>query len=87
VLTALTLHEAVLGHHLQGSIAKEMTNVPKFRNRTYISVFGEGWGLYSEYLGLEAGVYQNPYHNFGRLTYEMWRVCRLVVDTRMHTKG
>ncbi|OUR63030.1 hypothetical protein A9Q74_02135 [Colwellia sp. 39_35_sub15_T18] len=87
VLTALTLHEAVPGHHLQGSIAKEMKNVPKFRNRTYISAFGEGWGLYSEYLGLEAGMYQNPYHNFGRLTYEMWRACRLVVDTGMHAKG
>jgi uncharacterized protein (DUF885 family) len=87
VLTALTLHEAVPGHHLQGSIAKEMENVPKFRNRTYISAFGEGWGLYSEYLGIEAGMYQDPYHNFGRLTYEMWRACRLVVDTGMHVKG
>jgi uncharacterized protein (DUF885 family) len=87
VLTALTLHEAVPGHHLQGSIAKEMKNVPKFRNRTYISAFGEGWGLYSEYLGIEAGMYENPYHNFGRLTYEMWRACRLVVDTGMHSKG
>jgi len=87
VLTALTLHEAVPGHHLQTSIAKEMQNVPKFRNRTYISAFGEGWGLYSEYLGIEAGMYTNPYHNFGRLTYEMWRACRLVVDTGMHAKG
>lgn len=87
VLPALTLHEAVPGHHLQGSIAKEMENVPKFRNRTYISAFGEGWGLYSEYLGIEAGIYENPYHDFGRLTYEMWRACRLVVDTGMHAKG
>ena len=87
VLTALTLHEAVPGHHLQGSIANEMTNVPKFRNRTYISAFGEGWGLYSEFLGVEAGMYTNPYYNFGRLTYEMWRACRLVVDTGMHIKG
>ncbi|MCW8832083.1 MAG: DUF885 domain-containing protein [Colwellia sp.] len=87
VLPALTLHEAVPGHHLQGSIAKEMKNVPLFRNRTYISAFGEGWGLYSEYLGIEAGIYQTPYQNFGRLTYEMWRACRLVVDTGMHTKG
>jgi len=87
VLEALTLHEAVPGHHLQGSIAREMENVPKFRNRTYISAFGEGWGLYSEYLGLEAGFYQDPYSNFGRLTYEMWRACRLVVDTGMHIKG
>jgi uncharacterized protein (DUF885 family) len=87
VLEALTLHEAVPGHHLQGSIAREMKNVPKFRNRTYISAFGEGWGLYSEFLGLEVGFYQDPYSNFGRLTYEMWRACRLVVDTGMHIKG
>lgn len=87
VLTALTLHEAVPGHHLQGSIAKEMLDVPKFRNRTYISAFGEGWGLYSEYLGIEAGMYEDPYHNFGRLTYEMWRACRLVVDTGIHSQG
>jgi len=87
VLAALTLHEAVPGHHLQGSIANEMTNVPEFRNRIYISAFGEGWGLYSEYLGIEAGIYQTPYENFGRLTYEMWRACRLVVDTGMHQQG
>lgn len=87
VLTALTLHEAVPGHHLQISLAKEMKDVAKFRNRTYISAFGEGWGLYSEYLGIEADMYEDPYHNFGRLTYEMWRACRLVVDTGMHTQG
>lgn len=87
VLEALTLHEAVPGHHLQGSIAREMKNVPKFRNQTYISAFGEGWGLYSEYLGIEAGFYQDPYSDFGRLTYEMWRAARLVVDTGMHQMG
>ena len=87
VLEALTLHEAVPGHHLQSSIAREMENVPKFRTSTYISAFGEGWGLYSEYLGKETGFYQSPYSDFGRLTYEMWRACRLVVDTGMHTKG
>ncbi|MBL4910307.1 MAG: DUF885 domain-containing protein [Alteromonadaceae bacterium] len=87
VLPALTLHEAVPGHHLQGSLASEMKNVPAFRNETYISAFGEGWGLYAEYLGVEAGIYETPYQEFGRLTYEMWRACRLVVDTGMHAKG
>jgi len=87
VLPALTLHEAVPGHHLQISIAQEMQNVPKFRNRIYISAFGEGWGLYSEYLGIEADIYETPYQDFGRLTYEMWRACRLVVDTGMHAQG
>ncbi|WP_206486061.1 DUF885 domain-containing protein [Thalassotalea sp. G2M2-11] len=87
VLEALTLHEAVPGHHLQGSLAREMQNVPAFRNNTYISAFGEGWGLYAEYLGIEADFYQDPYSDFGRLTYEMWRACRLVVDTGMHSKG
>jgi len=86
VLEALTLHEAVPGHHLQIALSKEMANVPAFREDFYISAFGEGWGLYSEWLGLEAGFYQNPYSNFGRLTYEMWRACRLVVDTGIHAK-
>lgn len=87
VLEALTFHEAVPGHHLQGSIAKEMKNVPAFRNDLYISAFGEGWGLYSEYLGKEVGFYQDPYSEFGRLTYEMWRACRLVIDTGIHHMG
>ena len=87
VLEALTLHEAVPGHHLQGALTRELENVSEFRNRTYISAFGEGWGLYAEYLGKEAGFYQDAYSEFGRLTYEMWRACRLVVDTGMHVKG
>jgi len=87
VMESLTLHEAVPGHHLQGSLSRELEGLPDFRTRMYISAFGEGWGLYSEWLGLEAGFYQDPYSNFGRLTYEMWRACRLVVDTGIHAKG
>lgn len=86
-LPALTLHEAVPGHHLQGALAAEIKDLPRFRNRYYISAFGEGWGLYSEYLGEEMGMYTTPYELFGRYTYEMWRACRLVVDTGIHDKG
>tara|TARA_Y100000817_G_scaffold221474_2_gene174890 strand:+ start:313 stop:2142 length:1830 start_codon:yes stop_codon:yes gene_type:complete len=86
-LEALTLHEGVPGHHLQNSIASELKDLPEFRKDLYLSAFGEGWGLYSEYLGIEAGFYTDPYSNFGRLTYEMWRACRLVVDTGIHAMG
>jgi uncharacterized protein (DUF885 family) len=86
-LPALTVHEAVPGHHHQGSIAQELEDVPSFRRNTYITAFGEGWGLYTENLAVDMGLYRTPYENFGRLTYEMWRACRLVIDTGMHYMG
>ncbi len=85
-LEALTLHEAVPGHHLQTALTQELDSLPVFRRNLYINAFGEGWGLYSEYLGHEMGFYKDPYSLFGRLTYEMWRACRLVLDVGIHTK-
>jgi len=85
-IPALTAHEAVPGHHLQGALNKELPeSIPKFRKDLYLSAFGEGWGLYSELLAEEMGIYTNLYEKFGQLSYSMWRACRLVVDTGIHS--
>ena len=87
-LPSLTVHEAVPGHHLQGSLNNELgDSIPQFRRNLYLSAYGEGWGLYSEFLADEMGMYTTPYEQFGKFTYEMWRACRLVVDTGIHAKG
>lgn len=87
MLTALTLHECVPGHSHQGAMALEAPAAPPFRRQTYFSGYGEGWGLYTEYLGKELGMYRNAYEEFGRASFENWRASRLVVDTGLHLMG
>lgn len=86
-IPALTLHECIPGHSFQAGVALEQAEAPPFRRQTYFSGFGEGWGLYVEYLGNEMGIYRTPYERFGQLSYEMWRAARLVIDTGVHHYG
>ena len=84
---SLTAHEGAPGHHHQNSLRQEIEGIPEFRRALYPHAFGEGWALYAEKLGVEMGIFETPYDNFGRLTYEMWRAVRLVVDTGIHYRG
>ena len=85
-LEALAYHEGIPGHHMQLAIGQELEDMPKFRRFGGYTAYIEGWGLYSEVLPKDIGLYQNPYSDFGRLAMELWRACRLVVDTGIHAK-
>jgi uncharacterized protein (DUF885 family) len=85
-LEALAYHEGIPGHHMQGTISQEQQGLPMFRRHGGYTAYSEGWGLYSEYIPKEMGLYSNPYSDFGRLSMEIWRACRLVVDTGLHHK-
>ncbi|MXP28442.1 DUF885 family protein [Porphyrobacter algicida] len=86
-IPVLTMHECEPGHSFQAAVALEQDSVPRFRRETYFSGFGEGWGLYCEFLGNEMGIYRTPYEHYGQLSYEMWRAVRLVIDTGIHHYG
>ena len=86
-IEATSYHEGIPGHHLQIAIAQELEGLPDFRKTAFVTAYSEGWGLYTEWLGTKMGIYRTPYEDFGRLSFEMWRAARLVIDTGIHHYG